>query len=86
MEKNDFWWYAIPFSLGVIVSLTLTWYGHYERTSSEQAVEEPAVKVTKTVTTENMKTDVPVGKIKCTHKEHHHNFCTEYVIYRTIGE
>lgn len=86
MEKNDFWWYAIPFCLGIIVSLTLTWYGYYERISSEQAVEEPAVKVTKTVATENMKTDVPVGKIKCTHKEHHHNFCTEYVIYRTIGE
>lgn len=85
MEKNNFWWYAIPFSLGIIVSLTLTWYGHYERTS-EQAVEEPPVEVIKTVATENMKTDVPVGKIKCTHKEHHHNFCTEYVIYRTIGE
>lgn len=84
MEKNDFWWYAIPFCLGVI-SLTLTLYGHYERTS-EHAVEEPPVEVIKTVATENMKTDVPVGKIKCTHKEHHHNFCTEYVIYRTIGE
>lgn len=84
MEKNDFWWYAIPFCLGFIVSLTLTWYGLYERTS-EQVIEEP-VEVIKTVATENMKTDVPVGKIKCTHKEHHHNFCTEYVIYRTIGE
>lgn len=85
MEKNNFWWYAIPFSLGIIVSLTLTWYGHYERTS-EQAVEEPPVEVIKTVATEHIKTDVPVGKIKCTHKEHHHNFCSEYVIYRTLGE
>ena len=85
MEKNNFWWYAIPFCLG-IVSLTLTWYGHYERTSSEQAVEEQPVEVIKTVATEQMKTDVPVGKIKCVHKEHHDNFCTEYVIYRTIGE
>lgn len=84
MGKNDFWWYAIPFCLGVI-SLTLTLYGYHERTTIEQTVEEP-VKVIKTVATENMKTDVPVGKIKCTHKEHHHNFCTEYVIYRTIGE
>lgn len=83
MEKDNFWWYAIPFCLGVI-SLTLTLYGVYKRTS-EQAVEEP-VKVVKTVDTEHIKTDVPVGKIKCTHKEHHHNFCTEYVIYRTIGE
>ena len=80
MEKNDFWWYAIPFCLG-IVSLILTLYGYHERTS-KQEVEEP-VKVIKTVATE---TDIPVGKIKCTHKEHHHNFCTEYVIYRTIGE
>lgn len=83
MENNNFWWYAIPFCLGVI-SLTLTLYGVYKRTS-EQVVEEP-VNVIKTVATEQMKTDVPVGKIKCTHKEHHHNFCTEYVIYRTIGE
>lgn len=83
MEKNNFWWYAIPFCLGVI-SLALTLYGHYERTS-KQVVEEP-VNIIKAVATENMKTDVPVGKIKCTHKEHHHNFCTEYVIYRTIGE
>ena len=83
MEKDNFWWYAIPCCLGVI-SLTLTLYGVYKRTS-EQGVEEP-VKVVKTVDTEHIKTDVPVGKIKCTHKEHHHNFCTEYVIYRTIGE
>jgi len=86
MEKNDFWWYAIPFSLGVIVSLTLTWYGYYERTSSEQTVEE-SVKVIETVATENMKTDVPVGKIKCVHTSTLGNrFCEEYVIYRTIGE
>ena len=84
MEKNDFWWYVFPFCLGVI-SLTLTLYGVYKRTS-EQVVEEPPVEVIKTVATEHIKTDVPVGKIKCTHKEHHHNFCTEYVIYRTIGE
>lgn len=85
MEKNNFWWYAIPFCLG-IVSLTLTLYGYHEIITTEQAVEEQSVEVIKTVATENMKTDVPVGKIKCTHKEHHHNFCTEYVIYRTIGE
>ena len=85
MEKNNFWWYAIPFCLG-IVSLTLTLYGYHERITTEQAVEEQSVEVIKTVATEQMKTDVPVGKIKCTHKEHHHNFCTEYVIYRTIGE
>ena len=85
MEKNNFWWYAIPFCLGVI-SLTLTWYGHYERTS-EQAVEEPPVEVIKTVATENMKTDVPVGRIKCVHTSTLGNrFCEEYVIYRTIGE
>lgn len=82
MEKNDFWWYVIPFCLGVISLTTL--YGVYKRTS-EQVVEEPT-NVIKTVATEQIKTDVPVGKIKCTHKEHHHNFCTEYVIYRTIGE
>ena len=81
MKKNDFWWYAIPFCLGVI-SLTLTLYGYHERTSKQVVVEEP-VKVIKTVATE---TDIPVGKIKCVHKEHHHIFCSEYVIYRTLGE
>lgn len=45
MENNNFWWYVIPFCLGV-ASLTLTLYGYHERTSSEQAIEEP-VKVTK---------------------------------------
>ena len=45
MEKNNFCWYAIPFCLG-IVSLTLTWYGHYKRTS-EQAIEEQPVEVIK---------------------------------------
>ena len=85
MEKDNFWWYAIPFCLGVI-SLTLTLYGVYKRTSEQAVEEQPVEEVIKTVATENMKTDVPVGKIKCTHKEHHHNFCTEYVIYRTIGE
>ncbi len=85
MEKNDFWWYAIPFCLGV-ASLTLTLYGYRERTSSEQAVEEP-VKATKTVGTEHKKTDVPVGKIKCVDgNAYHYNFCSEYMIYRTIGE
>lgn len=85
MEKNDFWWYVIPFCLGV-VSLTLTLYGYRERTS-EQAVEE-SVKVTKTVaTTEHKKTEVPVGKIKCVDENaYHYKFCAEYVIYRTIGE
>lgn len=83
MEKNNFWWYAIPFCLGVI-SLTLTLYGYHERTS-EQAVEEPPVEVIKTVA-EHMQTDIPVGKIKCVHRNQHHNFCSEYVIYRTIGE
>lgn len=83
MEKNNFWWYAIPFCLGAI-SLSLTLYGYHERTA-EQIKEKP-VEVIKTVATEQIKTDVPVGKIKCVHKEHHHNFCSEYVIYRTIGE
>ena len=84
MENNNFWWYLIPFCLGV-VSLTLTLYGYRERTRSEQ-VEEP-VKVTKTVATEQKKTDVPVGKIKCVHTSTIGNrFCEEYVIYRTIGE
>lgn len=82
MEKNDFWWYAIPFCLGVI-SLTLTLYGYHERTSEQ--VEEPA-EVIKTVATEHKKTDVPVGKIKCVDRSANHDFCMEYVIYRTIGE
>lgn len=77
MENNNFWWYLIPFCLGV-VSLGLTLYGYHERTSSEQVVEEP-VKVTKT--------EVPVGKIKCVDENaYHYNFCSEYVIYRTLGE
>lgn len=83
MEKNDFWWYLIPFCLGV-ASLTLTLYGYHERTS-EQVVEEP-VKVVKAVATEQKKTDVPVGKIKCVDRSANHDFCYEYVIYRTIGE
>lgn len=83
MEKNDFWWYAIPFCLGVI-SLTLTLYSYHKRTSEQ--VDEETTNVIKTVATEQIKTDVPVGKIKCVHREHHHNFCSEYVIYRTIGE
>ena len=84
MENNNFWWYLIPFCLGV-VSLALTLYGYHERTRSEQAVEEP-VKVTKTVVTEQKKTDVPVGKIKCVHSDANNGICSEYVIYRTLGE
>lgn len=84
MENNNFWWYLIPFCLGV-ASLTLTLYGYHERTTTEQAVEEP-VKVTKTVATEQKKTDVPVGKIKCVHSDANNGICLEYVIYRTIGE
>lgn len=84
MKKDDFWWYVIPFCLG-IVSLTLTLYGYHERTTTEQAVEEP-VKVIKTVATEHNEIEVLVGKIKCVHREHHHNFCSEYVIYRTLEE
>lgn len=82
MEKNDFWWYSIPFCLGV-ASLILTLYGYHERTSEQ--VEEP-VKVVKAVATEQKKTEVPVGKIKCVHININQNFCSEYVIYRTIGE
>lgn len=85
MENNNFWWYVIPFCLGV-ASLTLTLYGYHERTSSEQTVEEP-VKVVKAVTTEQKKTEVPVGKIKCVDENaYHYNFCSEYVIYRIVGE
>ena len=83
MEKNDFWWYVFPFCLGVI-SLTLTLYGVYKRTS-EQVVEEP-VNVIKTVETEHVKTDVPVGKIKCVDRNANQNFCSEYIIYRTLAE
>ncbi|MBQ2176774.1 MAG: hypothetical protein II453_17585 [Alphaproteobacteria bacterium] len=83
MEKNDFWWYSIPFCLGV-ASLILTLYGHHERTS-KQVVEEP-IKVVKAVTTEQKKTEVPVGKIKCVDRSANHDFCYEYVIYRTLGE
>lgn len=84
MENNNFWWYLIPFCLGLLV-WGLTLYGYHERTS-KQAVEEP-VKVTKTVATEQKKTEVPVGKIKCVDENaYHYNFCSEYVIYRTIGE
>lgn len=83
MKKDDFWWYVIPFCLGVI-SLTLTLYGYHLRTS-KQVVEEP-VNVIKTVATEHNEIEVPVGKIKCVHREHHHNFCSEYVIYRTLEE
>lgn len=83
MENNNFWWYSIPFCLGV-ASLILTLYGYHERTS-KQVVEEP-VKVTKTVATEQKKTDVPVGRIKCVHSDANNGICLEYVIYRTLGE
>lgn len=83
MENNNFWWYLIPFCLGV-ASLTLTLYGYHERTS-KQVVEEP-VKVVKAVAIEQKKTDVPVGKIECVDRSANHDFCYEYVIYRTVGE
>ena len=83
MKNNNFWWYSIPFCLGV-ASLTLTLYGYHERTS-KQVVEEP-VKVVKAVATEQKKTEVPVGKIKCVDRSANHDFCYEYVIYRTLGE
>lgn len=83
MENNNFWWYLIPFCLGV-ASLTLTLYGYHERTS-KQVAEEP-IKVVKAVATEQKKTEVPVGKIKCVDRSANHDFCYEYVIYRTLGE
>lgn len=83
MENNNFWWYLIPFCLGA-VSLTLTLYGYHERTSKQ--VEEPA-EIIKTVDAEQKKTDVPVGRIKCVDENaYHYNLCSEYVIYRTLGE
>lgn len=85
MENNGLWWYLIPFCLGVVIWTLILLYGYHERTRSEQAVEEP-VKVTKTVATEQKKTEVPVGKIKCVHSDANNGICLEYVIYRTIGE
>lgn len=83
MENNNFLW-LIPFCLAVI-GLTQAYCNHSEE-ATEQAVEEP-VKVTKTVATEQKKTDVPVGRIKCVDKNaYYYNLCSEYVIYRTIGE
>ena len=84
MENNNFWWYLlIPFCLAV-VGLTREYCNHSEE-ATEQAVEEP-VEVTKTVVTEQKKTDVPVGKIKCVHSDANNGICLEYVIYRTLGE
>lgn len=84
MENNNFWWYLIPFCLAV-VGLTREYCNHSEE-ATEQAVEEPA-KVVKAVATEQKKTEVPVGKIKCVDKNaYHYKFCSEYVIYRTLGE
>lgn len=82
--KNDgmWWWYLIPFCLAV-VGLTQQ-YCNYRKKTTEQ-VEEPAVEAVKTVATEQKKTEIPVGKIKCVHGANH-DFCMEYVIYRTIGE
>ena len=68
---------------GHIDFYTLT-VGVYKRTS-EQVVEEP-VNVIKTVETEHVKTDVPVGKIKCVDRNANQNFCSEYIIYRTLAE
>lgn len=82
MENNNFLW-LIPFCLAVI-GLTQAYCNHSEE-ATEQVVEE-SVKVTKTVATEQKKTEVPVGKIKCVHTSIANRFCEEYVIYRTIGE
>lgn len=82
MKNNNFLW-LIPFCLAVI-GLTQAYCNHSEE-ATEQVVEEP-VKVTKTVATEQKKTDVPVGKIKCVHSDANNGICLEYVIYRTIGE
>lgn len=83
MENNNFWWYVIPFCLGV-ASLILTLYGHHERTS--KLVAEKPIKVVKAVATEQKKTEVPVCKIKCVHSDANNGICLEYVIYRTLGE
>lgn len=83
MENKGAWLYLIPWFLAVI-GLTQAYCNHHEETT-EQVVEEP-VKVTKTVATEQKKTEVPVGKIKCVHSDANNGICLEYVIYRTIGE
>ena len=80
--ENNWWLYLIPFCLAVI-GLTQSYCNQHEETTEQ--VEEPA-EVIKTVATEQKKTEVPVGKIKCVHRNANHNFCSEYVIYRTIGE
>lgn len=84
MENNGLWWYLIPFCLAVS-GLTQAYCNHSEE-ATEQTVEEPA-KFVKAVPTEQKKTEVPVGKIKCVDgNAYHYNFCSEYVIYRTLGE
>lgn len=80
--ENNWWLYLIPFCLAVI-GLTQAYCNHHKETTEQ--VEEPA-EVIKTVVTEQKKTEVPVGKIKCVHININQNFCSEYVIYRTIGE
>lgn len=82
MKNKGAWLYLIPFCLAV-VGLTQAYCNHREENIEQ--VEEPA-QVIKTVATEQKKTEVPVGKIKCVHRINGHNFCSEYVIYRTIGE
>lgn len=82
MEKNDFLWCLIPLCLATI-NLVLIYCNHHKETTEQ--VEEPA-EVIKTVATEQKKTNVPVGKIKCVHSDANNGICLEYVIYRTIGE
>lgn len=83
MENNNFLW-LIPFCLAVI-GLTQAYCNHSEE-ATEQVVEEPA-EIIKTVDTEQKKTDVPVGRIKCVDENaYYYNLCSEYVIYRTLGE
>ena len=81
--ENNWWLYLIPFCLAVI-GLTKTYCNQHEETTEQ--VEEHAVEAVKTVATEHKKTEVSVGKIKCVDRSANHEFCYEYVIYRTIGE
>lgn len=83
MENKGAWLYLIPFCLAVI-GLTKTYCDHHEKIIDQ--VEEPAIEAVKTVATEQKKTEVPVGKIKCVRSNSNNRFCWEYVIYRTIGE
>lgn len=80
--ENNWWLYLIPFCLAVI-GLTQAYCNQHEKTTEQ--VEESA-EVIKTVATEQKKTEIPVGKIKCVDRSANHDFCYEYVIYRTIGE